>query len=299
MYKRASAWVKENGDKPFFLYIQTIDPHTTYAVPKEYWSRYYKKNYSGQIGQTFTRDDQKKINDKKIKVSDNDVAWIQALYHGEITYQDEHVGGFLDTLQELGRMEDTIVVVTNDHGEEIYDHRSFGHGWTLFEEMIRAPLMIHYPALFPKATVIDDITEHVDLAPTLVEALGLPPMKGTEGTSFLPTLHGSREQEPRYAVAISDNGKRSIHIGNWKLEISKKKGWKYLFEITSEAAEKRDRRQDAELAGRLCEIYMGEGMATPGKLHRKSGLGGGKRFVAKDAVMDEETRKQMEALGYL
>jgi arylsulfatase A-like enzyme len=299
MYKRAAKWTAENGDQPFFLYVQTIDPHTTYAVPKQYWSRYYKKNYSGQIGQKFTRDDQKKINDKVIKASADDVAWIQALYHGEISYQDEHVGYFLDQLEEQGRLEDTIVVVTNDHGEEIYDHGSFGHGWTLFEEMIRAPLMIHYPALFPKATVVDAITEHVDLAPTLVEALGLPPMKGTEGTSFLPTLHGSVEQEPRYAIAISDNGKRSIHIGNWKLEISKSKGWKYLFDMTAEKPEKRDRRQDAELAGRLCEIYMGEGMASPGKLGRLSGVGGGKRFQAQDAVMDAELRKQMEALGYL
>lgn len=299
MYKRASKWTEENGDKPFFLYVQTIDPHTTYAVPREYWGRYYKKKYSGQIGESFKRDEQKKINDKEMKLTSDDVAWIQALYHGEISYQDEHVGYFLDQLKAQGRLEDTIVVVTNDHGEEIHDHGSFGHGWTLYEEMIRAPLLIHYPALFPKATIVDDITEHVDLAPTLVEALGLPPMKGTEGTSFLPTLHGSVEQEPRYAISISDNGKRSIHIGNWKLEITKKKGWKQLFEITSADAEKRDRRSDAELAGRLCEVYMGEGMATPSKLHRKSGVGGGTRFKAQDANMSAETRKQMEALGYL
>ncbi len=299
MYKRASKWTEENGDKPFFLYIQTIDPHTTYAVPKQYWSRYYKKNYTGQIGESFKRDEQKKINDKEMTLTDDDVSWIQALYHGEISYQDEHVGFFLDQLKAQGRLEDTIVVLTNDHGEEIHDHGSFGHGWTLFEEMIRAPLVIHYPPLFPKASVVDAITEHVDLAPTLLEALGLPPMKGTEGTSFLPALHGSVEQEPRYAIAVSDNGKRSIHIGNWKLEISKKKGWKQLFEITSKVAETRDRRADAELAGRLCEIYMGEGMATPGKLHRQSGVGGGTRFKAQDANMDAETRKQMEALGYL
>jgi arylsulfatase A-like enzyme len=299
MYKRASKWTEENGDKPFFLYVQTIDPHTTYAVPREYWGRYYKKKYSGQIGESFKRDEQKKINDKEMKLTADDVAWIQALYHGEISYQDEHVGYFLDQLKAQGRLEDTIVVVTNDHGEEIHDHGSFGHGWTLYEEMIRAPVLSHYPALFPKASVVDDITEHVDLALTMVETMGLAPMKGTEGTSFLPTLHGSVEQEPRYAISISDNGKRSIHIGNWKLEISKKKGWKQLFEITSPVAEKRDRRSDAELAGRLCEVYMGEGMATPSKLHRKTGVGGGTRFKAQDANMSAETRKQMEALGYL
>jgi arylsulfatase A-like enzyme len=299
MYKRAGKWVEDNGDAPFFLYIQTIDPHTTYAVPKQYWSRYYKKNYAGPIGDSFTRDDQKKVNDKVLKPSNDDVAWIQALYHGEISYQDEHVGGFLDKLEELGKLEDTIVIVTNDHGEEIYDHGQFGHGWTLFEEMIQAPLMIHYPPMFPKATIVDDITEHVDIAPTVLEAMGLPPMKGTEGTSFLPTLHGSLEQEPRYALSHSDNGKRSIHIGDWKLEISKSKGWKYLFYMESENPEKKDRRADAELAGRLCEIYMSEGMANPSKLERLTGVGGGKRFQAQDANMDAETRKQMEALGYL
>lgn len=299
MYKRASKWVADNSDKPFFLYIQTIDPHTTYAVPRAYWQRYYKGNYSGQIGDSFKRDEQRKINDKEMTLSDDDVAWIQALYHGEISYQDEHVGFFLDQLKALGRLEDTIVVVTNDHGEEINDHGSWGHGWSLYEEMIRAPLLIHYPALFPKATVIDTITEHIDLAPTLVEALGLPPMRGTEGTSFLSALHGSVAQEPRYAISISDNGKRAILIGNWKLEISRTRGWKALYEVTSPVAETRDRRGDAELAGRLCEVYMGEGMATPGKLLRKTGVGGNQRFQAQDANMDAETRKQMEALGYL
>ncbi len=299
MYKRASKWVEDNGDAPFFLYIQTIDPHTTYAVPPEYWGRYYKKKYNGPIGESFTRDDQKRINDHELKPTDDDIAWIRALYHGEITYQDEHVGGFLDTLEKLGRLEDTIVVVTNDHGEELYDQRTFGHGFTLTEQMIQAPLMIHYPPMFPEATLIDDLTEHVDLAPTMLEAMGLPPMKGTEGTSFLPTLHGSTEQEPRYAIALSDNGKRSIHIGNWKLEVHKSKGWKHLFYITSDNPEKRDRRGDAELAGRLCEIYMGEGMARPSKLQRLSGVGSAKRYQAQDAHMDAETRKQMEALGYL
>ena len=69
--------------------------------------------------------------------------------------------------------------------------------------------------------------------------------------------------------------------------------------MKSEDPEKKDRRADAELAGRLCEIYMSEAMANPGKLERLIGVGGGKRFQAQDANMDAETRKQMEALGYL
>lgn len=299
MYERASKWVEDNGEEPFFLFIQTIDPHTTYAVDKKYWSRYYKKNYSGPIGKTFTREDQKKINDRVLKPSTDDVDWIKALYHGEITYQDQHVGVLLNKLKELGRLEDTIVVVTNDHGEEIYDHKQFGHGWTLYEEMIRAPLMIHYPPLFPKSEAVDNIIEHVDLAPTLVEALGLSPMRGPEGRSFLPALHGSAEQEPRYAIAESDNGKRSIHIGNWKLEINRTKGWKHLFDMRGETPEKREHKKKSQLAGRLCEVYMGEGMATPSKLNRLTGVSGGVKFKATDANMDAETRKQMEALGYL
>ena len=70
-----------------------------------------------------------------MKLTRDDIAWIQALYHGEISYQDEHVGYFLDQLKAQGRLEDTIVVATNDHGEEIYNHGSFGHGWTLYESI--------------------------------------------------------------------------------------------------------------------------------------------------------------------
>ncbi len=298
MYRRASKWVEDNGDEPFFLYIQTIDPHTTYSPPRRYSSRYYSKTYKGPIGSRFTREDQSKVNEHSLAVNADDVAWIQALYHGEISYQDEHVGAFLDALDKQGRLDDTIVVVTNDHGEEIYDHGSFGHGWTLYEEMIRAPLIIHYPPLFPIGK-INRITEQIDLAPTLLEAMGLPAMAGIEGASFLPSLHGTSESLPDYAIALSDNGKRAIEVGGWKLEVSESSGWRYLFDMRGAEGENRDRREDAELAGRYCEIYMAEGMANPGKLDRLSGMGVGRKISAQDAVMDEATRKQMEALGYL
>ena len=121
------------------------------------------------------------MNNKKVPVKESDVAWVRALYDAEVTYQDEQLGTLLRELERQDLLKDTIVVITNDHGEEVFDRAGVGHGWTLYEENIRAPLLISYPPLFESDRVEREIVEHVDIAPTLVDALDVAPMGPAEG----------------------------------------------------------------------------------------------------------------------
>ena len=301
MYHRAADWIKTRKEDPdrFFMFIQTIDAHTTYAPPRNYSKPYHKENYNGIIGTGFTREEQRDINERKLKVGDKDKAWIDALYKGEVTYQDEKLGVLLDTLKTEGLLENTVVVVTNDHGEEIFDHGTIGHGWQLYEEMIRAPLVIHHPKIFG-AGMFSKSTEHVDVAPTLMEALGLSSMRNIDGQSFFENVRKAKTTEGpiTYAVSMSDNGKRTVISENWKLIVHRTKGWIGLFDIKSEAAEFKDHRSQKPMVGRMLEILFAEAMVNPSKLSRFSGQVG-QRLASPTMNLDPKTKAQLEALGYL
>ncbi len=300
LYPKASKWLRENHDKRFFLYIQSIDPHTPYEVPLEYSQRYFKGKYNGVIGESFVRDEQVEADRNKLRLSERDLEWIWALYRGEATYQDHYLGGFLRELEELGILDETLVVITNDHGEELKDHGHMGHGWTLYDEMIQAPMIMRFPPMFPAGGRVEDIVEHVDVAPTVLEVLGLPPMSDTEGMSFVSLLTGAPEAlSPRYTVAWSRNGMRSLRVGDWKLIAGKTQGWLRLYDLETDAKEAKDRKSRDLVAGRMCEVYLGEALASPGKLGRLQDMVKVRKHKSREIELDEQTKRQLEALGYL
>ncbi|MFN3197338.1 MAG: sulfatase [Bradymonadia bacterium] len=300
-YDKAIDWVRAHKDERFFLYLQPIDPHTPYEVPSKYSSLYYPGRYRGQLGKLIDVFEQDKVQQGKLSLSADDLAWAKAVYHGEITYHDEHMGRFVAELRKMGLLDDTLVVVTNDHGEEFYEHKGMGHGWTLYEEMIRAPLIMRYPSAFPEGARISSVTEHVDLAHTVTDVLGVPPMADTEGQSLVP--YGSaapKGLEPPYALSFARGyiERRALRVGPWKL-IEHDTGMQDLFEVTADRLERHDLADDRPIARRLCELLLGEALAVPDKADRLKGEALVKRFSAQDAVVDEATRAHLEALGYI
>lgn len=300
IFGEAGEWIaKHHTDKPFLVYIQSHDSHTPYDVDRTYTERYHKGTYRGYLGASVTGEEQDAINAGKRRASSRDMDWMRALYYGEATYQDQYFGQFIDKLAALGVLDDTLLVVTNDHGEELRDHGKLGHLWTLYDELLRAPLIMRHPRLFPANRRIDEVVEHVDVAPTIVDALGLPPMKHADGLSLLP-LFSKRRQRPRpyYAVSAMRTKKRAIHVGRWKLIVDRD-GWESLYDLGRDPGEKRNRTADRPLAGRLCEVYMGEALAVPPKAKRMSNMTVKRHYRATKAKLDAGTRRELEALGYL
>lgn len=296
----ALAWHASHAEKapakPFFLYLQTIDPHVTYRVDKEFWGAYFEGDYTGPLGPSIDAEDQVKLSTKKLAGSARDLAWLRANYWGEISYHDLWLGKFLDELTARGAWKDTLLVITNDHGEELGERGRFGHGHQTFEEMIRAPLLFHYPPMFP-ATELGDVVEHVDLAPTVLDALGRDPLKNADGQSFLPLVRGQPMRLPRYAVIEFLEGRRVLRVGAWKL-FARTGGEAELFDLAADPGEERDLAATAPLARRLCEIHLGEALATPDKGKRMNGLGARRRFRSGAADIGPQMRRQLEALGY-
>lgn len=300
-YKKATAWVRDHKDERFFLYLQPIDPHTPYQVPNEYSGLYYDGHYQGSLGHLIDVFEQDDVQTGKRALSDDDLAWAKAVYYGEITYHDAHMGRFVERLRAMGLLDDTLLIITNDHGEEFYEHKGMGHGWTLYEEMIRAPLIMRFPPAFPEGARVKSVVEHVDLARTVTDVLGLPAMGDVEGQSLLS--YGSASPaglRPPYALSFARGyiERRAVRVGPWKL-IESDRGDQDLYRVTTDRLERQDLSDDRPLARRLCEVLMGEALAVPDKRERLKGEALVRRFRARDAVVDEATRAHLEALGYI
>ena len=152
--------------KRFFLYLQTIDPHVPYNPPAEYTKMYHPDAYRGRSASRSTASSSSPLASRKPPMQPAPMrSWIRALYDAEVSYHDAHMGKFLDR-RPVGLLDETLFIVTNDHGEEIEDHGKLGHGHSLYDELVRAPCSSATPRCFRGGRRATDPVENVDLFPT-------------------------------------------------------------------------------------------------------------------------------------
>jgi arylsulfatase A-like enzyme len=183
--KQALAWldkVRPTG-QPFFLYLHYFEPHNPYAPP----GALVERMFAGRPHR-----DLKFLNDsmmlaKWIDPDEQTRDDIELLYDAEVASLDASLAAFFADLRERKVLDDTIVVVTADHGEEFGDHGGYGHGGTLYNELIRVPLVIVVPG-DRGGRRIGRTASLVDVAPTLVEMTGGQPPSSFEGRSLRPSI---------------------------------------------------------------------------------------------------------------
>jgi arylsulfatase A-like enzyme len=123
-----------------------------------------------------------------------DIDYVRALYQGELAFVDRAVGRLVDGLEELELWDGATLVVTSDHGEEFWDHGGFEHGHTLYDELIRVPLIIRLPAGGAiQSPVVDAQVRTIDIMPTLFELGGLEAPSSFVGSSLLPLVAGEAQ----------------------------------------------------------------------------------------------------------
>ena len=181
-------------------------------------------------------------------------------------------------------------------GREVSGRVPF-HGHQVREEMIRAPLVMAHRSL-PTGAVVHDVVEHVDVAPTILDLMGRPPLAGADGASFLPLARGERPRGVPSAIIEFLDGRRVVRVGRWKLVATAGDGQE-LHDLAADPGEHTDLAASAVIARRLCEIHLAEALAVPGKAQRLHGVGDRRQFEAGEARIDPRMRRQLEALGYL
>ncbi|MGE5234614.1 MAG: sulfatase, partial [Acidobacteriota bacterium] len=191
---RAQDWLRGHQDGgPFFLYLHFVDPHDPYESPEVVNNHSpFEGEYHGKVAGTWVHG----IYNGKLRLEDpvHDIPHIVALYDSEIHWVDRCVGQVLQTLRPEV-LNNTLVVLTADHGEELHDHGGWKHGQSLYQEQIHVPLLMRWDGRIAAGRRLPGTVRLLDLVPTLVEAAG-GTATGAEGTSLLPALLG-REPLPR------------------------------------------------------------------------------------------------------
>ena len=189
--ERFGEWFDElDADEPFFAFVHLWDAHYDYEPPAEFDlfdPGYQGTRGGGDIPELVHAD-----------LDPRDAAHIVALYDGEIRYVDHTVATLLDRLAASGRLDNTLIVFTSDHGEEFGEHGRYGHNKTLFDEVIAVPLILRWPGRVAANQRIDAQASLVDLAPTILELAELPASTGHFGRSLAGGLvtGGQLEGQP-------------------------------------------------------------------------------------------------------
>lgn len=249
----ALAWLEEHPTDRFALYLHYLDAHTPYRPPRSYIERYADPAYAGPIGDTFNDEEGADGG----KYDDADKRKIIALYDASIRFIDDQIGRLLDSLEESGRLDRTVVVVSADHGEEFWDHGRFFHGQSLYDELLHVPLIVRLPRGAHADTVIDRPVRSIDIAPSILEWMGLTRPAGFRGSLLSEAIAAPEEDgEPLFATATQAQfpTRYAIRTRDRKLIESLDSGEREVYEVARDPAEKKnvgEKNATSPLARRL------------------------------------------------
>jgi len=191
-----------------------------------------------------------------------DWEFYKALYLGEIATTDHYLAELLDWLEAESLLDETLYMLTSDHGEEFKDHDSVGHGHTLYQELLHVPLLLRWPALGLAGHRVRTAVEAIDIGPTLLAAAGIEAPDRWQGASLLPLLRAPEPPMPRAAFAEMGGIATSAWLPPYKLIRYHAWGGKdLLFDLSSDPGEKENLAKRSPMAmklmGRHLEIFEG------------------------------------------
>ena len=181
-------WLADRADaRPFFLFVNYLEPHLEYRPPEEVAEQFLPAGVSYDEAMAVPQDAWGYIAGT-VEMTDRDFEILRALYRAEIAYLDRRIGELREMLEAHGEWENTVFVVTGDHGENIGDHGLMDHQYCLYDTLLHVPLVLHGGS-FTGGGTVEDLVSLTDLGPTLLDDVGIDaPEFGeqTQGRSFHP-----------------------------------------------------------------------------------------------------------------
>jgi arylsulfatase A-like enzyme/Flp pilus assembly protein TadD len=253
------AWLTRyaaNPSAPFFAWLHLYDPHEPYHAPPPFGP-----------------------------------AFADSPYDGEIAFDDAIVASVMDKLDQLGLKDRTLVAIIGDHGESLGDHGEETHSMFVYDAAIRVPFILWRPGLLQPGTVVRQPVRATDLAPTVLELLGAPPLRTDHGRSLVGLIRGARDERtsPVYAETLLPQlynnwaPLRAIRDERWKLIEAPRPE---LYDVGTDPGEVRNLYADRAQTARGLQQELG----------RLTGGVSGEMSVGK---MDRETLEKLASLGYI
>ena len=181
-----------DGAAPFFLSLHSVDPHAPYTGRAD--EPRFAGAYGGPIDGSVA---------SLVKADKGGYAWTDAdrqhvvdLYDEDVRFNDRQLGVLCAELERRGLLQDTLLVIVADHGEEFWEHGRLGHGHeSLHAELTHIPLVMSWPAGLPAGRRVAGLARAIDILPTLAELCGLPPVPGVDGRSLVGVVRGENGED--------------------------------------------------------------------------------------------------------
>jgi len=242
----------KHKNRNLFLFVNYLDPHDPYFPHK-------LNPVSGPLSleNGFVR----RIDSwRRPDLAEDQWSRLNELYDQELEYLDIHLGDLFEKLKDLGLWEDSIVIVTSDHGELIGENRRLGHGVTLYENEIKVPLFVKYPKIVPQNIIVEDLVQTVDIVPTILDLLDISVPGIMHGKSLLPLVGERQETDIHEYAYISQYNYRAIRNREWKYIRNLKDNSEELYNIKMDPdelknLEKIEPEKRKELAG-ILDSYL-------------------------------------------
>ncbi len=240
---RAIRWLDEQNAGPFFVFLHNYDVHSTYDPSDEYLGR-FASPYDGKFcGETAELE---RVRAGQAEMSSSDLRHVIDRYDAGIRELDHDLERFFDYLEDRKLAQDTIVVLTSDHGEEFMEHGGILHGRTMYEEVLAVPLMLRGPGI-PAGRRVSGLVQLTDILPTVAELAGVPAPEGVEGESLVGSWsRGETIDSRRLAYAEADHRNdeddilRMVRLGSVKLIHNRMTRQSRLFDLGRDPQETED-----------------------------------------------------------
>jgi len=287
---RFSGWLDRIAGNKFFAYLHYREPHDPFNPPEEWVQKFVDPRYKGKIGTSFEK--RIRINTNAADLTPEDRNRIRDLYDANLAYGDFQVGQVLDRLRKTGQYDNTIVIVTADHGEAIYEHGFQGHNSQLYEECARIPLIMKLTRGSSERKTVDSLVRTIDLYPTLVDLFGFSRKEiSVDGRSSLPYLSSGPSDGRDVITQTTLQHAYSYREEDYKYIIDHVYGGQELYNLDQDPGELHNLIPAEPFRAKY---YRSRLMAYT-ETYRQAAL---RRRIEK-AVIDETARQNLEALGYL
>ncbi len=310
--ERVGEWLdRRDPSRPFFLFVNLMACHLPYRPPLAHQRRFVPAGTDEALVNELRALDERAARRAMTgsePLGEDRLEVLRALYRADVSWADELAGRLVAMLEDAGELDRTLVVVLSDHGENLGDHGLMEHQLSLYETLLRVPMILRLPGVVEAGRVEEAPVQLVDVLPTVLDTLAVPAGAWPEvqGSSLLAgTLPADRPQlaeymrsehqrrlfhkaDPAFDFDPWDRRLKSLQVGDQKLIVSDR-GERELFDLASDPGETKNlaaERPEAvrALERRLAELAAGW-TAAPA--------------VAAEPVIDEETRAALESLGYV
>ena len=296
----ALRWIQRHKAKPFFLLVHYYDPHLIYAPPSAFRRRFAEVQDRSTGNYIFgTGTDILNMRTSGTCPDRKTIGRLKKLYNGEVAYTDSAVGWLLERISDVGLGGKTVIALMSDHGEEFLDHGGFEHSHTLYDELLKVPLIIRTPGMLEKQAEhrpgtagirVGPDVRSIDVAPTLCGLVGISAAKGFVGESLV-SLEGRGgadrpvlSQETMWGV-----NKNALRRDGFKIIVKSSPAKYELYDIKKDPGEQNNiASKNSVRCGKMAAEVDGMIEAA-----------GGRQLLRQKAAISEEDINALRSLGYV